>query len=293
MRQNPAGRGFTLVELLVVIGIIAILVGILLPTLSRARQQAQITKCSALLREIAAASIMYANDNKGWLPPLQRYRGDRGVPGGFGAFANAGVLQSPDWPTTSEVGSNIGRLVATRYLGGIGVPKDWSSGAAPPAPYYECPNAIPDPTDKDRYKYMYNFHMKAIDATPNLYRAWPRLNGYGKYAGNQVFNLANSAQSAGAYPNIPRAIVTDPVYGHTTTGRGYVTHNLRRSIAFNLGYTDGSVRTAIIKYDTPLPASSDYKAIIATIQYLETVVGGSTSTPGYDYPTYSDIPFVP
>src|SRR5829696_4373246 len=88
--------GFTLVELLVVIGIIALLIGILLPVLSRARQQAQVTKCAALLREITAATIMYANDNKGWLPPLLRHRGDR-VPGGFGAFANAGVIQAQGW----------------------------------------------------------------------------------------------------------------------------------------------------------------------------------------------------
>src|SRR3954471_15194981 len=103
---------FTLVELLVVIGIIAILIGILLPALNRVRQQAQVTKCASLLRQIATATIMYANDNKGFIPPLQRYRGDQNVPGGFGPFANAGVLQSPDWPTNAEVGSNIGRLVA-------------------------------------------------------------------------------------------------------------------------------------------------------------------------------------
>src|SRR4051812_43269375 len=141
---------FTLVELLVVIGIIAILIGILLPALNKVRQQAQVTKCASLLRQIATATIMYANDNKGYIPPIQRYRGDD-VPGTFGPFANAGVLQSPDWPTTDEVGSNIGRLVATKHLGGKGVPAGWNSGAAPPTPYYECPNAIVDPTDKDRF----------------------------------------------------------------------------------------------------------------------------------------------
>lgn len=89
MRKRSA---FTLVELLVVIGIIAVLIAILLPSLARARQAANAISCGSNLRQIYLAWYMYTDDNKG-----VNMQGTNLAPSGHGATW-AGMLLGADVP---------------------------------------------------------------------------------------------------------------------------------------------------------------------------------------------------
>ncbi len=75
--EARCGGGFTLVELLVVVSIIALLISILLPSLKKAREQAKTIKCTANARGLAQAGMTFANDHGGRFQLVTSDEGNR------------------------------------------------------------------------------------------------------------------------------------------------------------------------------------------------------------------------
>ncbi len=116
--------GFTLVELLVVIGIIALLMGILLPALNRARQSANTVKCAANLRSVGQGIAMYVAENRQTYPASYLYKRGAGEP----SYRGTGPSQSRGYVHWSYFIYGEGKVQADSFV----CPSLSNEGGLPP-----------------------------------------------------------------------------------------------------------------------------------------------------------------
>jgi prepilin-type processing-associated H-X9-DG protein len=164
-RPNPTA--FTLVELLVVIGIIALLISILLPTMSRARQAALATQCLSNERQIGMYLGMYANQYHGFLPPNQA--------------SSIRLLPQAAHDAIDHIMKNDANINPN------GDPALNTNAVSPnnPGTVFYCPTLQP----VSRYMFLVGtFDQSMFDATPAEHWRKPA----GKYAGAGVLGSTNA-----------------------------------------------------------------------------------------------------
>ncbi len=311
-------HGFTLVELLVVVSIIALLIALLLPALSRARELANRAVCSANVRSIIQSMIIYAQSNKNQFPA---------VPGsGWGGYANSNW-----WPNSGYGGTATAQEEAQAWFTPTNSPASapcplaclWLmvlNGQMNPASFI-CPSDPITKTPSAEYFPVTGGGLAAngdfggarglnasnypVDGRGESYSIadpwpnndiWPNSGQGGWWTGNVggdvpiVSDMApmQDANAAGTLERLPATLLAGNTYGNYIYNSG--NHN---GDGQNVGFGDGHVAWElnpycgqngdnIFTYDTSGAPSSTNTNQVAVTQTITDTVLIKTLTPPYD-----------
>lgn len=203
--RDPGRAGFTLIELLVVVAIIALLISILLPTLSAARAQGRASKCLATLRALGQGLTIYTNEYRDVLVPGRLPRiddcnwyvdldGRRKFRPTFMAVASLGV-GTPAFDDPMSCAGSVDRF---------GEPGDRQNYASP---VYVCPETA-EWTDERNGSYGYNYQFLGNSrlrdpADPTSFKNWPVRGGQVRNPARTVA-VADCMGTAASSPTLAR-----------------------------------------------------------------------------------------
>lgn len=195
-------KAFTLVELLVVIGIIALLISILIPALASARRSANNVKCASALKQIGLAIEFYTNENKGVLPIVVHEPGNARVPidverRWYDLIAKYVTSQGKSFATASD----IQKIRENSILWGC---PEWSRSLT----------GNVDPSDYLRPGYGMSYYPRAFFQSRDLIKDYNYItaSGRGTYQKKTKYSLGKSAETGYVIDSMTH-IVNVPGYG--------------------------------------------------------------------------------
>ncbi|GMU36143.1 MAG: prepilin-type N-terminal cleavage/methylation domain-containing protein [Phycisphaerae bacterium] len=231
-------RAFTLIELLVVISILALLIAVLIPSLSRARAGSRATVCASRLRELARGFVMYGDGNGGYLAPMR----PPDLGGGTGNEHNYydvgnGKKYRPRWAVL--IGS---------YVGAHAFPSPESKPDRDDFVHevYHCPEA-PEWTDERNFAYGYNYQFLGNSRTLPSGRFINFPVNVTRVRNGQLVIIADAMGTAGGFPARERGdYENDGATASAMGNHGYTLDPPRLTAASDHGTGDANSRRSAV-----------------------------------------------